>query len=169
METNGYRSSTTAVEIPAATGKNKKLDLLDYNGCSMWGDFEPKSMAYLAGLALLRGKTTITTDNVHSGAQALVITEAAKISSALYYTAGLPHCFSVFARSDSPATLIVTLAGKFDGRPKTWSAELATGQNWAELTIPFSPLDCVAPNLGVEFKAVGWPVCIDDVSLKPVE
>jgi dienelactone hydrolase len=168
VETNGYRSSTTAIEVPAATN-DVKLESLDYNGCSMWGDFESKGMAYLTGLGLLRAKVAVTTNQARSGCQALVVRETTSIPTALYYTAGLSHRFSVFARSDEPATLTVTLEGKFDGQPKTWSVETATGPDWVEVAIPFTPPDCKAPNLGVTFKVVGGPVSLDDVSLKPVE
>lgn len=166
VETNGYRSSTTAIEIPPASD-DVSLDTIDYNGCSMWGDFEPKGMAYLTGLGLLGVDMAVTTNQARSGSQALVVRETLRIPSALYYTARQPHRFSVFARSDEPSRLTVTLEGIFDGRPMTWSEESSTGPTWIEIAIPLTPPDCMAPNLGVTFRVVGSPVSLDDVALTP--
>ena len=167
VETNGYRSSTTAIEIPAAPA-GAALDPLEYNGCSMWGDFEPEELVHLRAFAMAQ-PWPATTNQARSGTQAVVVHNALTISSGLYYTAGLPHVFSLFARSDQPATLAATLHGRFDGQPRAWSNEIATGPDWAELIIPFTPPDCVAPNLSVKFEARGGPETLDAVTLKPAQ
>jgi hypothetical protein len=161
FETNGYRSSTTAIEVSALAG-GAPLDAGAYNGCGMWGGFEESDVAWLTLMGLMK---TVVTNDAHSGRQAVVIGKAVRMTTSVYYVAGVPSRFSVFVKSEQPSSLKVTLNGKFDGKAQVWTAETATGPGWTELVIPLTPPDCKAPHLGVTFECGPAPVIIDDVSL----
>lgn len=163
VETNGYRSSTAAVEVQAAA---EATDPVAYNGCGMWGGFEEQEVAWLKGVGLLL-KPSVTND-AHTGRQALVVQGKAGIATCVYYMAGRPHRFSLFAKSAEPAVLKITLNGVFDGQPKTWSVEAPTDPTWREISLTCTPPDCKAPNLGIEFETGGKPIALDTVTFQPM-
>jgi hypothetical protein len=162
FETNGCRSSTAAIEVPALAG-GAPLAAGDYNGCGMWGGFEEKDVAWLTLMGLMKPALT---NGAHAGKQAAVVSKPVRMSTSVYYVAGVPHRFSVWAKSGAPSSLKVTVSGQFDGKPQAWTNEIATGPEWKELAIPLTPPDCKAPNLGVTFEPGPAPVTIDDVRME---
>jgi len=168
VDSDGYISSTPIVLVePGKLGVTALTDKPNFDGATVWGDFEADGIAYLKGNGLARPFPTVVTE-AQAGKQAVTLNKGRNSLSGLYFAAGLPHRLTVYMKADKETKIEATLGGTFDGKPLSEKKEFTVGTQWAPQTI-----DIVAPNpLAGTLSLVltvpeGVTVSVDSLTFRP--
>jgi dienelactone hydrolase len=163
----GFRYSTPLVEVnPGKMGVAEKggSPLPDYDGCSEWGSFEPEQVVYLTRLGFMN--PTVSTDS-KEGKQSCVL-KGTVTARNIYFTAGWPHRFTCFLKSEKEIDVKVALTGQFDGTSQVEEKTIRVGPKWTRATIDYTPPKCIAGGLGAVFTVPeGSSALLDCVSFRP--
>lgn len=165
VDEKGFRYSTPLVKIDAKVAKfDAKSPLLDYDGCSTWGGFEPDHVAFLKALAWMNPEVST---NAKDGTQSCVL-KGTVTARNIYFTAGVPHRFSCFLRAEKEIEVKVVLNGHFDGKSQVEEKSIRVGTKWTPVTIDYTPPKCVAGGLSANFTVPeGASVLLDEVRFRP--
>ncbi|MEO6907964.1 MAG: alpha/beta fold hydrolase, partial [Abditibacteriaceae bacterium] len=102
FDTNGFRTSTPLLEVSPSEFGKAKAEMIEYDGAAMWGGFEPEQMQFLDGLGWPHPPAS---KQARTGAQSAELSATKTVLPPLNFTAGVPHRFTAFLKSDTPVTV----------------------------------------------------------------
>ncbi|MBI3744686.1 MAG: hypothetical protein HY261_10455, partial [Chloroflexi bacterium] len=150
-------------------GLKKPAAKLAYDGCSLWGGFEPEGVGYLKASGFWDNAVAINTDAAHvrAGKQSAVIKTKGRFRP-VQFTTGVPHRLTAWVKSTVETEIKVELAGMFDGKPTKQEATVKVGPAWSEVTIPFTPPATLTATLALNITAPSQAVVyLDEVRFVP--
>ena len=166
----GFRYSTPLLRVdPAGVGLLQPQAKLAYDGCGVWGGFEPAGVEHLKAVAFWDNAVTVNTDAAHvkAGRQSALIKTKGKFHP-VQFTAGVPHRLTAWVKSASEVAVKATLAGTFDGKPLARETTVKAGPAWVEIAIPFTPPATLTGSLALTVTApTGAVVYLDEVRFVP--
>jgi len=167
VDETGFRYSTSLLRIdPKVFGASASKAVPDYDGCSEWGGFEPEQVTYLKLLAFM---DPAVSNDAKEGKQACVL-KGTTTARNIYFTAGVPHRFSCFLKSEKETDIRVALAGEFDGKAQVEEKTIRVGTDWTNATIDYTPPKCVAGGLRAVFIVPeGSSALLDCASFRPLK
>jgi dienelactone hydrolase len=165
-DTKGFRSSTPLLRVDSASLVVADSEAFpDYDGCSMWGGFEPEQVNFLKALAWMNPQ--VSTD-AREGRQSCVL-EARTVARNIYFTAGLPHRFDCYLKAEAETEIQIALTGEFDGERKIEERAFVIGKEWTEVSLDYTPPKCHVGSLSAAFTVrEGARALLDSVSFRPV-
>ncbi len=161
---SGIRSSTPLARVDAsALGITPTISVPDYDGCSMWGGFEEPQIAYLvrhdrSGQGRWIPKLS---SDAKQGKQSATLNPGSTLLPPILSTAGLPHRFSCFLKSDKPARVGLQLA---DDRK-----EFDVGTDWTEIAMNHTPANTLMGTFPATISVPeGVVVLVDSIQFHPL-
>ncbi|MAE62416.1 MAG: hypothetical protein CMJ49_13800 [Planctomycetaceae bacterium] len=168
IDEDGFRYSTPIRRVePYQPQPDDHFTLppLKYDGVSQWGDFEPPHVDYLRRMAYMNA---VTNTDAHTGAQSAQLKPGSHRLGPLLYTPGLPHRFTAYLKSETPAEVTIKLAGHFDGQPTTIERTITVNQTWTPVSLDITPPVAVSAHLSPHVTVpAGATVLIDAVTFQP--
>lgn len=167
IDKDTFRYSTPIVHVdPRALGILDPAAALDYDGCALWGGFEPRQVWYLKANALMQ---PVVSKDAHEGRQSVVLKGGITRLHQIRFTAGVPHVFRCYLKSAEPVEVAVTLSGSFDRQRIDKTVTVKVGDKWTSVTIDFQPPRALAAAMTAVIKLPkGRGVLLDSVSFRPV-
>ncbi len=166
----GFRYSTPLLRVdPAAAGLLQPKAKLAYDGCGVWGGFEPAGVEHLKAVAFWDNAVTVNTDPAHvkAGRQSALIKTKGKFHP-VQFTAGVPHRLTAWVQAASEVEVKVALAGRFDDQPLAREITVKAGPAWVEVSLPFTPPATLTASLALTVTApAGAVVYLDEVRFVP--
>ena len=163
----GFRYSTPLLRVDADPRHAKAK--LSYDGCSLWGGFEPEGVGYLKASGFWDNSVAINTDPAHvkAGSQSAVIKGKGKFRP-VQFTTGVPHRLTAWVKSAADTELKVELAGVFDGKPMKQETTVKAGPAWTEINLSFTPPATLTATLALNLAAPADAVIyLDEVRFLP--
>ena len=164
-----FRYSTPLLRVNSKDfGVKVSNALLDYNGASLWGDFEEDQvLRYLNPNGWAHPQ--VSTD-AHTGQQAAVLKAGKTALPRLYFSVGIPQQFTAYMKADKPSEVAVELSGKFDGQVKSEQKTFQIGTGWTKVSLPFTPPGASSANLAAAITVPeGSAMLVDSVSFAPAK
>jgi len=170
IDREGFRYSTPLLRVdPAEAGLKQPSAKLAYDGCSLWGGFEPDGVGFLRASGFWDNAVAINTDPAHvkAGRQSAVIKGKGRFRP-LQFTTGVPHRLTAWVKAAVETELKVELAGTFDGKALKQEATVKAGPAWAEVSIALTPPATLTATLALNLTAPpGTVVHLDEVRFLP--
>lgn len=163
----GFRYSTPLLRVEPDPRHAKAK--LSYDGCSLWGSFEPEGVGFLKASGFWDNAVAINTDPAHvkAGKQSAVIKGKGRFRC-IQFTTGVPHRLTAWVKAAADTELKVELAGTFDGKTLKQEATVKAGSTWSEVSMAFTPPATLTATLMLNVAApAGAVVYLDDVSFFP--
>ena len=167
VDADGFLYSTPLLQVlPPGVGLQKTGDALEYNGCSVWGDFEPGGIQYLQGLGYM-GNAQVSPEG-RNGTQCLLLRESHTLRD-IYYPQGVLHRFQCYMKSEQPIEVTLTLTERYDQRTATAERVFRVGAEWTPLILDFAPHAALWSKIFATVKLPdGATALVDDVSFSPI-
>ena len=166
----GFRYSTPLLRVePAVAGLLQPRAKLGYDGCSIWGGFEPAGVEHLKAVAFWDNTVGVNTDPAHvkTGSQSALIKTKGKFHP-VQFTAGVPHRLTAWIKSAGEIECKATLAGTFDGKSVSQATSAQVTADWKEIVIPFTPPATLTGSLALTITGPpGAVIYLDDVRFVP--
>lgn len=162
IDSDGFRYSTPILPIERGLDEAKP----DYDGCSHWGGFEESHMTFLK----LHGYGAPPISAVaKEGKQSAALKPGNTLLRPFFFTSGLPHRLSLFAKSKDEVKISMAFSGYFDGkRHADKKTTFTVGPAWTELTLDFTPPKALAGVLNLDITTPpGSEVLVDAVRFRP--
>ena len=168
VDEKGYRYSTPLLRVdPKEWGRLDPQAPLDYNGCSVWGGFEPDGIHYMKALGYIADPKV--SDDAKEGKQSLVVSGALTLH-AIYYTQGVPHRFTAYMKSQKPVDVTIELVENYGAHSKSTKRTFAVGTGWTPLTLDHTPEVALWSQMTANITLPeGASALLDDVSFSPIQ
>jgi hypothetical protein len=164
----GFRYSTPLLRLDPSAAGGPPVKLA-YDGCSLWGGFEPEGVGYLKALGFWDGSVAVNTDPAHvkAGRQSAVIKGRGKFHP-VQFTTGVPHRLTVWVKAATGTEIKLELTGTFDGKALKQETVVLAGPAWSEVRLPFTPPATLTATLALVVSAApGVVVYLDEVRFVP--
>jgi hypothetical protein len=164
-----FRYSTSLLRVkPADFGVKVSAALLDYNGASLWGDFEEDQvLRYLDPNGWAHPPVG---PDAHTGKQSAALKAGKNALPRLYFMLGIPHVFTAYVKADKPLEVTIELSGKFDGQVKSEQKTFQIGTDWTAISMTFAPPVARMAGLTAAITVPeGSTVLVDSVSFSPLQ
>jgi dienelactone hydrolase len=132
IDTDGFRYSTPIKRIERSFTEEKP----DYDGCAPWGAFEEEHYTFLRRHGY---PATSPSKDAKEGKQSAALQPGKTTWFPVYFTSGVPHRLSLFAKAKAQTNITIALSGVFDGKPQTQRKTLTVGPTWTEVSLDFTP------------------------------
>ncbi|MFM8468492.1 MAG: alpha/beta hydrolase family protein [Limisphaerales bacterium] len=159
----GFRYSTPLLRVDADPRHAQAK--LSYDGCGLWGGFEPEGVGQLKASGFWDNAVAINTDPAHvkAGQQSAIIKAKGKFHP-VQFTMVVPHQLTSWLKSATETEIKIELAGVFDSKPRKQEATVKAGPAWSEVTMNFSPPVALTATLSLNLTAPpGSVVYLDEV------
>ena len=163
----GFRYSTPLLRVQADP-RNAQAKR-SYDGCSLWGGFEPEGVGFLKASGFWDNAVAVNTDPAHvkAGRQSALVKGRGKFRP-IQFTTGVPHRLTAWVKAAADAEIKVELAGIFDGKTLKQEATVKAGPVWSEITLPFRPPVTLTATLGLNLTVPSDTVVyLDEVRFVP--
>ena len=162
IDSDGFRYSTPIRRFDHAKGDEKP----DYDGCSAWGGFEEPHIQFLKLHGY--GAPPVGAD-AKEGKHAAALKPGTTLLRPFFFTSGLPHRLSLFAKAKADVKITMAFDGFFDGKRHADKKTFMVGPQWTELTFDFTPPKALAGVLNLDVTTPpGSAVLVDSVQFRPV-
>jgi len=158
----GFRYSTPLLQVAPAT--SRQASMLNYDGCSEWGDFEAE---HISTCSRHGWPTPPLAKDAKSGKQCALLKNKWS-SPPVLGTAGVPHRLSCWLRSTNEITATVAIGGRFDGQMMSKEKAVTLGDRWQEVELDFTPPTTLTASLQLNIAvSKGGEVRLDSVTFRP--
>jgi len=159
-----FRYSTPLLLVkPSLAASKEPILYTAYDGAREWGGFEENDAKYptLHGY----GYPTPVPGGANGSKMAGKLNVGPNALPPILFTAGIPHEFLAYVKSDKATQVTISVGGTFDGKPVSEKKEFAVGTEWTVVRIRFTPPVALYAGLAATITVPeGVNVVIDDVS-----
>ena len=162
IDKDGFRYSTPIQRIQ----HDLVVDRPQYDGCSDWGGFEESQYTFLKRNGY---GTPPTSKDAKEGKQSAALKPGNTLLRPFFFTPGLPHRLSLFAKSKQDVKITMAFSGYFDGKRQAGEKNTFTvGPAWTELTLDFMPPKALTSVLNLDITTpAGSEVLVDALQFRP--